>query len=735
MCPRVLITALLTLAAAAAAVPIASADDDRDRREPTLVQRAILPADATAPAPFAGAPNTDPVFAPGARQPVGGFSALLDSAGRDTFWAMPDNGFGSKANSRSFLLRVYRVRADFETARGGAGDVKVLDWISLSDPGKRVPFEIVNEGTDERLLTGGDFDVESMRVARDGTLWFGEEFGPFLLHTDAEGKVLEAPIPLPGVSSPDNPLSGGEANLGRSNGFEGMAISKDRRTLYPVLEGAVAGDDPHVRRVYEFDLGTERYVGRRADYRVADPAFLVADFTALDEHRYVALERDNAEGEAAQHKRAFTVNLRRTGDDGSLAKRQVVDLLDLRDPALISLPGRPGDVGLGDPFAMPYVTIESVLPVGGDRLAIVNDTNFGSTGRNPELPDYSDLIVVAAPGLRGAGDREDREEEREERREDREEEREEREEAREERREEREERDRDRRGGAFTSAVIGDTPYGPEQITAFPRLVDDVNDDGDVRQVVHLGDIKNGSSRCSDERFRTSLDLYNTFEDPFVLTLGDNEWTDCHRESAGGFLPIERLERLRELFYPRSGRTLGERTMAVRTQADDPRFGRFVENQMWTRARTVFSLVHVVGSDNDLAPWFGAAETPEQRALRLAEFERRLEADLAWLDETFARAERRRARGVVLGMQADTFVGDRRGMEAINQRIEELAGRFDGPVLLLQGDTHTYKVDRPLPEAPNLTRLVVEGETADEWLRLRIDPRDPKLFTWERMPL
>ncbi|MFP5364502.1 MAG: esterase-like activity of phytase family protein [Thermoleophilia bacterium] len=389
--------ATAVVAALAAVAPAGAAPVE----EPTLVGRALLAPDASAPAPFAGAPNTEPAPAPGARQPVGGFSALLDAAGRDTFWAMPDNGFGSKANSRSFLLRVYRVRADFETARGGSGEVEILDWITLRDPDGRIPFEIVEEGTRERLLTGGDLDLESMRVARDGTLWFGEEFGPFLVHTDATGKVLEAPIALPGVRSPDSPLGDGEPTLGRSNGFEGMAISKDGRTLYPVLEGPVAGDDPTRRRVYAFDIASRRYVARLPDHRVSDPSFLVSDFTALDQHRFIALERDNGEGAAAVHKQAFVVDLRDAAPDGTLAKRPVVDLLDLRDPALISEPARPGDLGLGDRFAMPYVTIEAVLPLRGRRLAIVNDTNFGSTGRNPELPDPSDFIVVRVPGLRG----------------------------------------------------------------------------------------------------------------------------------------------------------------------------------------------------------------------------------------------------------------------------------------------------------------------------------------------
>ncbi len=72
----------------------------------------------------------------------------------------------------------------------------------------------------------------------------------------------------------------------------------------------------------------------------------------------------------------------------------------------------------------------------------------------------------------------------------------------------------------MTLAVIGDTPYGPEQIAAFPELVEDVNGDPDVDAVFHLGDVKLGTSPCTDERLETSLRLYQTFADPFVLTPG-----------------------------------------------------------------------------------------------------------------------------------------------------------------------------------------------------------------------
>jgi hypothetical protein len=383
-------TTLLTLAIALLAVAPAAAHD----RDPSLKSRAILPADATWPAPFPAAADTDPAAAPGSVQPVGGFSALLKGP-HGSYLAMPDNGFGSKANSHSFLLRVYQVRPK-------GYDIQIQRAIDLRDPDERIPFAIVNEGTQERYLTGGDFDIESFRIDRKGTLWFGDEFGPFLLHTDATGKVLEAPIPLPGVRSPDYPgLPAGKNNLNSSNGFEGMAISPDGRTLYPTLEGPLADDtDKTIRRSYTFDMKTRRYEKGYRVYRVADPTYLVADLTPLDSKRFVSLERDNTQGATTVHKRAFVVEPR----GSQLVKREVLDQTKIADPAEISLKGpvRPGDVGLGNPFQMPYQTIEAVLPVGDDELAIVNDTNLGSShGRNPSLPDYSDFIRVKVPRLRG----------------------------------------------------------------------------------------------------------------------------------------------------------------------------------------------------------------------------------------------------------------------------------------------------------------------------------------------
>lgn len=168
----------------------------------TLKGFASLPADTFAQGPASGKDvsangRTGP-FSQG--QPIQGFSAV-QFADQDSFWFMADNGFGAKNNSSDFLLRVYRVDPDFRGTEAGDGSVEILDFIQLADPDQKAPFKITNEDTPERLLTGADFDVESLVVAADGTLWIGDEFGPYLLHFDSTGKLLDAPIATPNLDN------------------------------------------------------------------------------------------------------------------------------------------------------------------------------------------------------------------------------------------------------------------------------------------------------------------------------------------------------------------------------------------------------------------------------------------------------------------------------------------------------------------------------------------------------
>ncbi len=300
----------------------------------------------------------------------------------------------------------------------------------------------------------------------------------------------------------------------------------------------------------------------------------------------------------------------------------------------------------------------------------------------------------------------------------------------------------DHGSGVHTLAVIGDTPYGEAQVATFRADIAQINSDRAVRRVIHLGDIKNGSSRCDDAYLRARLADFQTFDDPLLYTPGDNEWTDCHRANNGGYLPTERLAMLRELFFDDRGRTLRGRAH-VRSQSR-----ALPENVMWDAARVPFGLVHVVGSNDGQLPWFGdrtntttgapQPETPAETALRSREYVAREAAALTWIDRVFDAAEDRDAPAVVLGMQADMWDGAPEGQTAfapIKAVIADRALRFGRPVLLLQGDSHVFLVDTPAGMPANLTRIVVQGSTSlpREYLRLRADPRSAGVFSCENV--
>ncbi|HYV99146.1 MAG TPA: metallophosphoesterase [Gemmatimonadaceae bacterium] len=308
----------------------------------------------------------------------------------------------------------------------------------------------------------------------------------------------------------------------------------------------------------------------------------------------------------------------------------------------------------------------------------------------------------------------------------------------------------------YTLAVIGDTPYGPDKLAELPSLVDLMNSDPKVDIVVHLGDIKAGSnSPCTDEYFAMVKGIYDGVADPFVYTPGDNEWTDCHVASKnnGLYTPTERLVAIRNLFFPVPGQTLGGRKKQVLTEADDPQNSAYVENVMWMESQVVFATLNVQGSNDDLASWgtplpANAANYPTQAQERAS----RSQANSAWLVKAFQLATDNNAAAVVLAFQADMWdaTASLNGFDPIVIQIGNLAKAFGKPVLLLEGDSHAFRIDHPFtaasplfglhpntPIAPNVTRAVVEGSAAGrtEYLRITVSPVKGDLFTFERVPL
>jgi hypothetical protein len=295
-------------------------------------------------------------------------------------------------------------------------------------------------------------------------------------------------------------------------------------------------------------------------------------------------------------------------------------------------------------------------------------------------------------------------------------------------------------------ALLGDVPYGTAEEPKFERVIAAINASPSVRLVVHTGDVKQGSERCDDAVFAKRFAQYQRFEMAFIVTPGDNDWTDCHRTNNGGYLPTERLARFRQVFYPQPGLTTGQRPFAVATQAAQPAFRDYVENVMWSFAGTTMATLHVVGSNNNLDPWnqidpSDSYLTP--RADRLAEFAAREAAALAWIDAVFDQAEAARSAGVMIAMQANpafellASAQQRQGFNKVLERLGQRAQTFGKPVLLAHGDSHYFRLDKPLvrPVAgggsamlENFTRVENFGSPSVHWVEIGVDPRDPGVF-------
>jgi hypothetical protein len=287
--------------------------------------------------------------------------------------------------------------------------------------------------------------------------------------------------------------------------------------------------------------------------------------------------------------------------------------------------------------------------------------------------------------------------------------------------------------GTFSFAALGDAPYYLWEDIRYRLVLQDLRAH-DLRLVLHIGDIF--WRPCSDERYQRSLAWFNSLPQPVMYTPGDNEWTDCWTAQEGGYIPQERLARLRRVFFA-SPQTLGGRRLAVVTQGGQESFKEFVENVRWTQEGIVFATVHLVGSGNGTESYPGRTSRDDEAVIR------RTAAATAWIRETFAAATATGASAVVVGFHAnpsfERSAGDseRERYEPFLTALEEEVEAFTRPVLVVQGDDHIYLVDHPLVRRTtgrrldNLTRLQVPGSPRVGWVRIVVTPGPSVSFAFE----
>jgi hypothetical protein len=274
--------------------------------------------------------------------------------------------------------------------------------------------------------------------------------------------------------------------------------------------------------------------------------------------------------------------------------------------------------------------------------------------------------------------------------------------------------------------ALGDLPYGDET-RAYPpyrALISSINKI-QPRFSIHVGDIKSGSTLCSDQEFEAQLGHFNRFDAAVVYTPGDNEWTDCYRANNGAHDPQERLQAVRQRFFT-PGQSLGKLPLALQNQSTlTPVHALYVENQRWLHQQVLFVTLHIVGSNNNFEVRDPAA---------VAEYFQRDKANVAWIRDAFVLAQQSSAKALVFAMQADVFEsksswedfpGHSGFRNSIGNTLLPLAAESAIPVLLIHGDSHVFRFDQPfsLNKKPlkNLTRLIVPGASDVRAVHVTVD--------------
>jgi len=295
-------------------------------------------------------------------------------------------------------------------------------------------------------------------------------------------------------------------------------------------------------------------------------------------------------------------------------------------------------------------------------------------------------------------------------------------------------------GARFSFALLGDNPYGADFVPRFEALIDHVNATSPA-WVIHVGDVK-GTEPCSNELLESRFHLFQRFGAPFILTPGDNDWYDCREERMGSFDPDDRLALLRRLFFADPPPILAGSSAVERQSEVMSQFDEYVENVMWVRDGVVFATVHLVVT---------APPLPDS-----ARAQRRLEAALAWMDRVFAVASDLGAAGIFFATQADpwfasglpfvleTLLSCRRclapapGLAALYPFLVAHVKSFARPVVLAVGDTHVFRVDKPLYDpatrlmVENFTRVETFGHPDVHWVKVTVDTTAAFVFSFDQ---
>lgn len=322
------------------------------------------------------------------------------------------------------------------------------------------------------------------------------------------------------------------------------------------------------------------------------------------------------------------------------------------------------------------------------------------------------------------------------------------------------------RYGGYDSRVLkvalwGDEFYNdePQKSQQIAETVASMNHH-DLDFTIFVGDTKNGSTECTDDAILYAPKMiFNSLDAPTLYSLGDNEWTDCHRTTNGSYDPLERLASLRHFFFNRNY-SQGLRPIRVERQGD--RGEAYSENSRFVKSRVEFVALHIPGSNNNLVATESQCTKKSNRTqddcdAATAEYEARNVQNVNWLRSSFDKARHGHLAGILIGIQADVFfpfdlsdggfndlflpslTADNGYSDFFNALMDETQN-FDGQVLLVHGDSHYFKMDKAMTDEDgrsigNFWRIEVFGSSDNSWVEMTVDPDSKNVFSFSPVVL
>jgi hypothetical protein len=336
----------------------------------------------------------------------------------------------------------------------------------------------------------------------------------------------------------------------------------------------------------------------------------------------------------------------------------------------------------------------------------------------------------------------------------------------------------------YAIGLWGDLPYSDTQAqTGVPNLIADMNN-SEIEFSVHDGDLKAGSATtgsatptdCSNDLYTQAIGYFNSVKKPAAFTPGDNDWTDCDRNSNGPYDPLERLQHEREVLFS-TDHTFGKETLKQTVQTSPAcegwdyatslptTTGACVENRIWTFKKVTYVTVNVQGTCNNLCGSGSGADPAPGDVGDPAEYAARNAADNAWLQAAFDEAVAKKSAGIMVIGQADPGFdgsdgtraptrnpktldeiapnpGPKDGYKSFLTTLRQLTIAFERPVVYVHGDSHYFRVDKPLQDSSgrqveNFTRVETYGDNAPNgnnavhWVKALVDPNSRDVFAFQ----